>query len=89
MSDVEACKRELFSIVDGGSIDPAEDARQMTRHFCAVLSASYLDRLQAELDNELFAWRRQVPSAHTNRHDRTIAVLAEALKVLTARKKGP
>jgi len=89
MSDVEACKRELFSIVDGGSIDPAGDARQMTKCFCTVLSANYLDRLQAELDKELFAWQRHVPSAHRRRYDRTIAVLAEALKVLTARKKGP
>jgi hypothetical protein len=54
-----------------------------------VLSASYLDRLQAELDKELFAWQRQVPSARTSRPDRTLAVLAEAIKVLTARRKGP
>jgi hypothetical protein len=88
MSDVEACTRELLSIVDGGSIDPGGDARQMTRHFCTVLSASYLDRFQAELDKELFAWQRQVSSARTSRHDRTLAVLAEAIKVLTARKKS-
>jgi hypothetical protein len=87
MSDVEACKRELFSIVDGGSIDPGGDARQMTQHFCTVLSTSRLDRLQADLDKELTAWQRQVSSAHTIRHDRTIAVLAEALKVLMARRE--
>jgi hypothetical protein len=61
----------------------------MTKHFCTVLCASYLDRLQAELDKELFAWQRQVPSARTSRHDRTIAVLAEAIKVLAARRKEP
>jgi hypothetical protein len=89
MSDIEACKRELFSIVDGGSIDPGGDAHQMTQHFCTVLSARDLDRLQTELDKEIAAWQRQIPSADTRRHDRTIAVLAQALAVLTARKKRP
>jgi hypothetical protein len=89
MSDVEACKLELVSIVDGGSIDPGGDARTMMEHFCTVLSAGYLDRLQAELENELAARQGGVPAAHMNKQVRAVAVVEEALKVLKARKKAP
>jgi hypothetical protein len=88
MSDLDVCKRELVSIVDSGSVDPGGDARTTTEHFCTVLSAGYLDRLQAELENELAARRRHDPTTHMTKHFRALAVLEEAIKVLKARKKG-
>jgi hypothetical protein len=69
------------------AIDPRGDARAMTEHFCAVLSASELDRLQAELANDRAANQRPVPLYNLNKHHRVLAVLDEALKVLTACKK--
>jgi len=89
MSDIEACKRELVSIVDGGAIDPRGDARTMTEHFCAVLSASELDRLQAELGKDRAASQRPVPLYNFNKRHRVLTVLDEALEVLTACKKRP
>jgi hypothetical protein len=89
MSDLEVCKRELASIADSGSIDPGGDARTMTEHLCTVLSGGYLDRLQAELENELVNARQgHDPTTHMTKHFRALAVLEEALKVLKARKKG-
>jgi hypothetical protein len=87
MSDVTLCKQELASIADGGSIDPGGDARAMTAHFCAVLNASDLAHLQAELENELAARQKDAPTAHMNKHIRAIAVFEGALKVLKGRKK--
>jgi hypothetical protein len=82
-----ACKRELGSIVDGGSLDPGGDAHTMTVHFCEVLSAGDLDQLQAALEKELSAGKEHVPTSH--KHFRALAVLEQSLKVLTARKKLP
>ena len=87
MSDIAACKRELASIVDGGSMDPRGDARAMTEHFCTVLSASDLERLQAGLESDRAARQRPVPLQYVIKHNRMLAALDEALKVLTARKR--
>jgi hypothetical protein len=83
---VGACKRELASIVDGGSIDPGGDAHTMTKHFCEVLSAGELDQLQAELEKELAIGKEHVPTSH--KHSRALEVLEQSLKVLKARKNG-
>jgi hypothetical protein len=71
MSHVQTCKRELTSIVDGGSLDPGGDARTMTKHFCEVLSAGDLEQLQAGLEKELAARQGHVPTAH--KHFRALA----------------
>ena len=82
---VEGCKREIASIVDGGSLDPAGDARTTTRHFCEVLRAGDLDQLEAELEKALAVGKEHVPTSH--KHSRALAVLEQSLKVLKARKK--
>jgi hypothetical protein len=87
MAGISEVKQELLGIIDGGSLDPGGDARTMMKHFCVVLSASALDLLCAELEKELAARQRHVPTAHT--HFRALEVLEEALKVLKARKKEP
>jgi hypothetical protein len=84
---VGACKRELASIVDSGSIDPGGDAHTMTKHFCEVLSAGDLDQLEAELEKALALGKEHAPTSH--KHSREIAVLEQSLKVLKARKKLP
>jgi hypothetical protein len=86
MAATSEVKRELLSIIDGGSLDPGGDARSMTKHFCEVLSPSRLDLLYAELEKELAARQGHLPTAH--KHFRALEVLEEALKVLKARKKG-
>jgi hypothetical protein len=90
MKDVQACKEELASIIDGGSLDAIKDARLMTEHFCAVLSARDLDQLETGLQNELAA-RQEVYTLteDMNKHDRALWVLGEALKVLRSRTMGP
>jgi hypothetical protein len=85
MTAMSEVKRELLSIIDGGSHDPGGDARTMTRHFCEVLSASGLDLLHAALEKELAARHEHVPTDH--KHFRAVEVLEEALKVLKVRKK--
>ena len=55
MAGISELKRDLLSIIDGGSLDPGGDARTMTKHFCEVLSASGLDLLYAALETELAA----------------------------------
>jgi hypothetical protein len=87
MNFVAACKRELGSIVDGGSLDPGGDAHTMTKHFCEVLSAGDLDQLQAALEKELSVGKEHVPTSH--KHFRVLAVLEQSLKVLKARKTLP
>ena len=86
-SYVGACKRELASIVDSGSIDPGGDAHTMTKHFCEVLGTGDLNHLQAELEKELTVGKEHVPTSHT--HSRVLAVLEQSLKVLKARKTLP
>jgi hypothetical protein len=82
---VGACKRELTSIVDSGSLDAGGDAHTMTKQFCEVLSAADLDQLEAELEKALAVGKEQVPTSH--KHSRALAVLEQSLKVLKARKK--
>jgi hypothetical protein len=82
---VGACKRELASIVDSGSLDAGGDAHAMTMQFCEVLSASDLDQLEAELEKALAVGKEHVPTSH--KASRALAVLEQSLKVLKARKK--
>jgi hypothetical protein len=85
MNSVGACKRELASIVDSGSLDAGGDAHAMTMQFCEVLSASDLDQLEAELEKALAVGKEHVPASH--KASRALAVLEQSLKVLKARKK--
>jgi len=87
MAGISEVKRELLSIVNGGSLDPGGDARTMAKHFCEVLSASDLDLLHAALEKELAGRQGLVPTDH--KHFRALEVLEEALKMLKARKKEP
>ena len=87
MAGISEVKRELLSIVNGGSLDPGGNARTMAKHFCEVLSASDLDLLHAALEKELAVRQGLVPTDH--KHFRALEVLEEALKVLKARKKEP
>ena len=59
----------------------------MTEHFCAVVSASDLDQLETELQNDLAAREGYDPTGDENKHRRALSVLGEPLKVLRARKK--
>jgi hypothetical protein len=86
-SYVGACKRELASIVDSGSLDAGGDAHTMTKHFCEVLSTGDLDQLEAELDKALAVGKEHVPTSH--KESRALAVLEQSLKVLKARKTLP
>jgi hypothetical protein len=87
MAAMSEVKRELLSIIDGGSHDPGGDARTMMKYFCEVLSARGLDLLCAELEKELTERQGHVPTAQ--KHFRALEVLEEAVKVLKARKKRP
>jgi hypothetical protein len=87
MAGISEVKRELLSIVNGGSLDPGGDARTMTKHFCEVLSVSDLDLLHAALEKELAVRQGLVPTDHM--HFRALVVLEEALRVLKAHKKEP
>jgi hypothetical protein len=85
MNSVGACKRELASIVDSGSLDAGGDAHTMTNHFCEVLSGGDLDQLEAELEKALAVGKEHAPTSH--KASRALAVLEQSLKVLKARKK--